>query len=100
MYWVDRGDDSIPLFKPATTEPGFPVKSELVARYAEVSGRDVTNLDYFIALGLWKLAIICEGVYKRFSAGAYGSDGSDGGADFDATVKMLAARALETVEKL
>ena len=100
VYWVDPGDDSIPLFQPATVEPGFPKKSELVERYVEVSGRDVSALDYFVALGYWKLAIICEGVYARFSAGAYGSEGSDGGADFDATVKMLAARALETTDKL
>jgi len=100
VYWRDPGDGSIPFMKPATIEPGFPRKAELVERYAEVSGRDVSHLDFFIAMGMWKLAVICEGVYARFSAGAYGSDGSDGGADFDATVHMLASGALETARKL
>ncbi len=45
---------------------------ELAARYAERSGRDLSQLDFYVALGYWKLAIILEGVYARYAAGGYG----------------------------
>ena len=43
-----------------------PTREELAARYAERSGRDISELDFFVALGYWKLAIILEGVYARY----------------------------------
>jgi aminoglycoside phosphotransferase (APT) family kinase protein len=71
-YWPDRGEETIALGQPANLAPGFPTKEELAARYAERSGRDLSDLDFFVALGYWKLAIILEGVYARYAAGGYG----------------------------
>ena len=45
-------------------------------RYAERSGRDVTDLDFYMAFGYWKLACILEGVYARYGGGAMGSGAS------------------------
>ena len=61
---------------PANLPPGFPTRDELAARYAETSGRDLSELDFYIALGYWKLAIILEGVYARYAAGGYGKAGA------------------------
>jgi aminoglycoside phosphotransferase (APT) family kinase protein len=33
--------------------------------YAAATGRDLTALPFWHALGLWKIAIICEGVGRR-----------------------------------
>jgi aminoglycoside phosphotransferase (APT) family kinase protein len=71
-YWPERGEKGIALGAPANLAAGFPTRDELIARYAEASGRDVSELDFFLALGYWKLAIILEGVYARYAAGAYG----------------------------
>ncbi len=71
-YWPDRGEETIALGQPANLAPGFPTREELAARYAERSGRDLSQLDFFVALGYWKLAIILEGVYARYAAGGYG----------------------------
>ena len=57
---------------PANLAPGFPTREEIAARYAERSGRDLSELDFYVALGYWKLAIILEGVYARYVAGGYG----------------------------
>jgi aminoglycoside phosphotransferase (APT) family kinase protein len=76
-YWPERGEGTIALGQPANLAPGFPTREELVARYAEASGRDVSDLSYFLALGYWKLAIILEGVYARYAAGAYGQAEAD-----------------------
>jgi aminoglycoside phosphotransferase (APT) family kinase protein len=72
VYWPEAGDESLALGQPATLAPGFPNREELRARYAERSGRDLSQLDFFVALGYWKLAIILEGVYARYAAGQYG----------------------------
>jgi aminoglycoside phosphotransferase (APT) family kinase protein len=71
-YWPEREQAEVALGQPANLAPGFPTRQELAARYAERSGRDLSDLDFFLALGYWKLAIILEGVYARYVAGGYG----------------------------
>jgi aminoglycoside phosphotransferase (APT) family kinase protein len=93
-YWPERGEEAIALGQPANLAPGFPSGGELAARYAERSGRDLSQLDFYVALGYWKLAIILEGVYARTIAGGYGK--ADAGAEmFARFVERLAAAAEE-----
>ncbi|MGK2955994.1 MAG: phosphotransferase family protein [Solirubrobacterales bacterium] len=99
VYWREAGDESMPIFRPATTEPGFSTREELAAHYAAVSGRDISNLDYFEALGYWKLAIILEGVLARFQKGQYGKDES-GDDSFPKGVEALANSAAEAVARI
>jgi aminoglycoside phosphotransferase (APT) family kinase protein len=82
---------------PANLAPGFPTRQELAARYAESSGRDLADLDFYTALGYWKLAIILEGVYARYAAGGYGkADAADPGLEaFARLVERLADTAEE-----
>ena len=61
---------------PNSSLPGFPAQSELAERYASESGRDITDLGYYLAFAHWRLACILEGVYARFAAGAMGPDRS------------------------
>jgi aminoglycoside phosphotransferase (APT) family kinase protein len=51
---------------------GFPPREELIARYAERSGRDLSRLAYYRAFAAWRLACIIEGVYSRYQRGALG----------------------------
>jgi aminoglycoside phosphotransferase (APT) family kinase protein len=44
---------------------GMPTKDKLVAHYAEVSGRQVDDLDYYLILAKWKLAIVLEQGFQR-----------------------------------
>jgi len=44
---------------------GMPGPSELVAHYAQVSGRQVEDMDYYFILAKWKLAIVLEQGYQR-----------------------------------
>jgi aminoglycoside phosphotransferase (APT) family kinase protein len=94
VYWPEPGDETIALGQPATLAPGFPNRGELRARYAERSGRDLSQLDFFVALGYWKLAIILEGVYARYAAGQYG-DVDPGIEEFARLVERLADAADE-----
>jgi aminoglycoside phosphotransferase (APT) family kinase protein len=58
-----------------STVPGFPGRDELVARYAERSGRDVSELPYFVAFCRWRSACILAGVSARYQAGVMAEDG-------------------------
>jgi aminoglycoside phosphotransferase (APT) family kinase protein len=44
---------------------GMPSRAELVAHYAEISGRQVDDLDYYLVLANWKLAIVLEQGFQR-----------------------------------
>jgi aminoglycoside phosphotransferase (APT) family kinase protein len=95
-YWPDRGEETLALGMPANLAPGFPTREELKARYAERSGRDLSHLGFYVALGYWKLAIILEGVYARYIAGGYGKV-DEGVHAFARLVERLADEA-ERVE--
>jgi aminoglycoside phosphotransferase (APT) family kinase protein len=97
VYWPEAGEDDISLGQPATMAPGFPKRDELKARYAERAGRDLSQLDFFVALGYWKLAIILEGVYARYAAGQYGK--VDPGIEAFARLVERLAEAAEQAER-
>ncbi len=44
---------------------GMPSRDEVVAHYAAVSGRQVDDVDYYIVLAKWKLAVVLEQGYQR-----------------------------------
>ncbi len=77
VYWSRGGRRPDPAVRPAHARPpGFPARAELRERYAERSGRDLSEIDFYVALGYWKLAIILQGVYARYAAGGYGESGA------------------------
>jgi aminoglycoside phosphotransferase (APT) family kinase protein len=44
---------------------GMPSREQVVAHYAEVSGRQVDDIDYYTILAKWKLAIVLERGFQR-----------------------------------
>ena len=73
VYWT--GPERRRVARGPATPPRRPVSgidAELVERYAEVSGRDIEHLDFYVAFAYWKLACILEGVYSRYLGGALG----------------------------
>lgn len=63
-YWPEPGEPGIYTWAPSAL-PGFPSRAELTVEYANVSGRSTASVGYWHVLGLWKLAIIGEGVMRR-----------------------------------
>jgi aminoglycoside phosphotransferase (APT) family kinase protein len=72
VYWTGPDDAPSAWAGRSTTAPGFWNRDRLAVRYAEVSGRDVADLDVYVAFGFWKLACVLEGVYARYLGGALG----------------------------
>ncbi len=52
-----------------TSRPGWFTRDELVERYAQSTGRDVTHIGYYEVLGVFKLAVIVQQIYCRFHRG-------------------------------
>ncbi len=94
VYWAEPGDAFAALGAAPTALPGFARRSDVIEHYAAGSRRDLTEIDYFVALGYWKLAIIAEGVWSRYRAGAYG-EGDEGFDLFGAIVEPLLEAARE-----
>ncbi|MFW0793872.1 phosphotransferase family protein [Gordonia sp. CPCC 205515] len=44
---------------------GMPSRTQMMQHYADVSGRQVDDLDYYLVLAKWKLAIVLERGYQR-----------------------------------
>ncbi|MEO6793642.1 MAG: phosphotransferase family protein [Mycobacterium sp.] len=64
-YWPQPGEEHIAGEFVVTTLDGFPDRAELARVYLEQTGRDAATLQYWHALGLWKVAIIAEGIVRR-----------------------------------
>jgi len=97
VYWA-APDDAAPFLGTAapTTCPGFASREAVLARYAEASGRDVSDIGFYMAFGYWKLACILQGVYARYVAGA--GAGDTGSVDeFPKTVRRLAELGATTL---
>jgi len=56
---------------------GFLTAEQMVARYGERSGRDLTNLDWYVGFGYFKLAAIAEGIHNRYLQGKTVGEGFD-----------------------
>ncbi len=44
---------------------GMPSRDEVLAHYAETSGRQVDDIDYYCVLAKWKLAVVLEQGFQR-----------------------------------
>jgi aminoglycoside phosphotransferase (APT) family kinase protein len=99
VYWTEASDSTSMLLTAPTTVEGFLSRKEMLDRYAEQSGRDLSQIDFYTAFGYWKLACIVEGVYARYVDGAMGSDAS-GFEGFAIQVERCAEAAAEAVARL
>jgi aminoglycoside phosphotransferase (APT) family kinase protein len=98
-FWREPGDDAGDLFAETsrvTELPGFSSRAELVERYATATGRDVSKLNWYMVLAIWKLAILLEGSYARHLAGMTDDPFF---ALMDRGVPALADRALQVADQ-
>jgi aminoglycoside phosphotransferase (APT) family kinase protein len=69
-----------------TRQPGWYTRDQLIQRYAERSGRDVSRIGYYEVLGVFKLAVILQQIYYRFRRGQTRDTRFQ---DFDKSVRSL-----------
>ena len=67
VYWTNPGEqDWLALAASVTTAPGFATREQLTARYAKITGRDLSRIGYYMAFGCFKLAVVLEGIHARY----------------------------------
>lgn len=63
--WPADPDNPAPSEMGYVDMRGMPSRDDVVAHYAKVSGRQVDDLDYYLVLAKWKLAIVLEQGFQR-----------------------------------
>lgn len=70
-YWVQA--DDVPAMHQLrfglTHLPGMLTRDQVVARYAERSGRAIASPTFYYAYGLFKTAVVAQQIYFRFATG-------------------------------
>lgn len=75
------------------SEQGFLGPEQLISRYAERSGKQLTELDWYIAFGYFKLGVIAAGIHARYLQGlTVGAGFEVFGALRDSTLAAAATR--------
>ena len=98
-YWTQAGDPEMRggSLSGITAEPGWYTRTELVDRYAEKAGRDVSGLGYYEVFGLFKLGVILQQIYFRYYRGQTRDERF---SDFHQRVRGLMRAAVELAERL
>jgi aminoglycoside phosphotransferase (APT) family kinase protein len=78
-----------------THRPGYLSKDQIVDRYAERSGRDVSAIRWYETFALFKIAVVIQQIYFRYKRGQ--TDDARF-ANFDARVLYLAQQATALAE--
>ena len=96
-YWVEPGDpeDLKAVMPTVTASPGFMSRKEIIDRYAEGSGRDLSEMHWYVVFGYFKLAGILQQIFARWKNGQTGDERF---ATFGDRVKTLILHA-ETLSR-
>jgi aminoglycoside phosphotransferase (APT) family kinase protein len=65
MNWPDDTNSPEAAESSYVDLTGMPSRDEMLAHYAAVSGRQVDDIDYYVILAKWKLAIVLEQGFQR-----------------------------------
>jgi aminoglycoside phosphotransferase (APT) family kinase protein len=94
-YWVPNAPPAQhDALTTVTTQPGWLTPAELVQRYAERSGRDLSTLRFFEVFALFKIAVVIQQIYVRF---VRGQTDDPRFANFGDRVRFLASRAASLI---
>ena len=93
--WVSPGELEGEEGLPPTAAGGFIQRDEICATYADNTGRDLSEIDYYRAFSHWRLAAISQGVYKRYLVGAMGDDQEIDLEQYKESVTQRATAAME-----
>ncbi|MEV3974339.1 phosphotransferase family protein [Streptomyces sp. NPDC050698] len=91
LYWIGWAGIDNPIAGTPGLHPAFPAWEELAGRYAERSGLNLDDLDWYLAFAAYKLAVILEGIHFRHQQGLTVGEGFE---EIGAMVPQLVQRGL------
>jgi aminoglycoside phosphotransferase (APT) family kinase protein len=96
-YWVDASDplEILETRWGPTTYPGSLTRAQLVQRYAQKTGRDVSDMSFYLVFARFKIAVIVQQIYYRYHQGLTHDERF---ATMPHRINLLFRAALETAE--
>ena len=97
-YWAMKEDPEArrESISPVTTEPGWISRPEVIDRYAEKTGRDLSGIAFYEVFALFKTAVVLQQIYFRY---ARGQTHDERFKSFDKRVSGLARAAWDLAER-
>lgn len=94
VFWDGMGGMENPLLGGEGGRAGFPAGLELLQRYRECNDVDLGQLDWYLAFAYFKLAVIAEGIFFRFTRGQTVGTGF---GEFGDLVEPLVRRGVDMI---
>ncbi|QDI90508.1 hypothetical protein EPH95_04360 [Salicibibacter halophilus] len=64
-YWIGKNDPELGITS-VTHKTGFYSRREFLERYSQLTNRDFSNINFYLAFGFYKLAGILQQLYYRW----------------------------------
>lgn len=95
-YWSQAKDSKArrESISPITCEDGWLTREELIKYYGEKTGKDLSNIVFYEAFAVFKLAVVLQQIYYRY---ACGQTKDERFKEFEQVVIGLADSALELI---
>lgn len=70
-YWIQADDPEFMqmMVRQPSKAKGMMTRQEIVDFYAERTGYDISNVNFYYVYGIWRLAVIIQQIYYRFYHG-------------------------------
>jgi aminoglycoside phosphotransferase (APT) family kinase protein len=76
-YEPNDSDPQIWMAVPPTMAGGFASRQEVAERYAGATGFELDDIEFYRAFQYWKVAVLAEGVKRRYESGAMAGSNVD-----------------------
>lgn len=98
-YWIQADDNDLLKYglghPPVTVMDGFYTRDQFIEKYRKRSGRDVSNIDYYMTFAYFKLAVIGQQIYYRYKQGQTADPRF---AKLNVLVQNMLQQALKTIK--
>lgn len=94
-HWIARPQPGSSVLPTLTSGKGWYTREEFLEQYVRETGRDLSHIQFYEVLGLFKLAVILQQIFYRFHRGQTSDERF---RHFDQRVKALADLAVSLVE--
>ncbi|HEY5884129.1 MAG TPA: phosphotransferase family protein [Pyrinomonadaceae bacterium] len=95
-YWTMKGTETNSSLRAITNGPGWFARQEIIDRYEQSTGRDLSRIVFYETFARFKVAVVIQQIYFRY---VRGQTQDERFAHLDVLVKQLAEDALELAQR-
>ncbi|HSS20235.1 MAG TPA: phosphotransferase family protein [Pyrinomonadaceae bacterium] len=95
-YWTMKGSEQNSSLCAVTNGPGWFTREEMIERYSQMTGRDLSQIVFYETFARFKVAVVIQQIYFRY---VRGQTKDERFRNFDALVRELTQDALELAQR-